>query len=104
MGKGSDRNEVDPGLRHLAHVPEADAAGSFQFRSGGGATRAGDPQRNGCAQFLRAHVVEQDAIGPGGDRLLDLGAVLGFDLDRQAGMRRAAGFDRRSRPAGDRDV
>ena len=75
MGQRADRNQIDAGLGDCAHGLERDAAGGFEDDAPGGAiTRA-------RAHLVERHVVEQDRIGPGGQRLLDLRQRLAFDFD-----------------------
>ena len=40
--------------------------------------------------FGGAHIVEQQPLGPGGERRLDLGDAVDLDLDLQAGVGRHA--------------
>src|SRR5262249_10229297 len=78
----TDGNKVDAGLGDRPNSVERDAAGRLELGAAGG---HGD-----ClAKLLGRHVVEQDSIGAGFQRLSDLGGRVALDLDREAGRARA---------------
>ena len=87
MCERANGNPVDTGFRDGAHRGERDAARCFEL----GAARR-DAHR--FAHGLEGHVVEQDQIRAGGDRLVDLGEGVTLDLDHATGPARAAPLDR----------
>lgn len=81
MGQRPDRDEVNPGLGHLAHVGEVHPARGFEF----GAGPARFTQVHRPLQLLRIHVVEQHPVGTSVNRLGHLIQGLCLDFDQKAG-------------------
>ena len=79
-----------PVSANVADGVERDAAGCLER----GAT--GD-QRHGPAQDIGRHVVEQDPVGAGGERLVELVERVDLDLDRHGRVLRRGGVDARCR-------
>ena len=80
------------GIRSSVTPPEISICGA--------AARA----RDRLANLVGGHVVDEDRLDAGGERLVDLRERLGFDLDRHPGPMRARARDRGGDAAGEADV
>ena len=104
MRERSHGDEVDPGAATVAHVVEGDPAGGLERRDGPVGPSGGVARRDRGAQLLEAHVVEQQAVGAGVERLGDLGGVAALDLDLALGIGLTGAPDRSGQAARERDV
>ena len=101
--QGADRDQLDPGLGDLADALKVDPARGLE---GGSVAVAGLASRSAdrLAEGVGGHVVEQEPVGPGGERRRDLVEIAALDLDREVGVGGARGADRLREAAGEGDV
>ncbi len=79
MRERADGDLVDAGLGDRADGVEGDAAGGLE-------PGAPADERDRLAQLGEGHVVEEDRVDTGLERLADLVERLALDLDRQVGV------------------
>ena len=77
MGQRPDADPVHPGLGDAADGAKVDAAGRLQLDGRIDKVPPGD----GLTEFVRVHVVQEDEVGPGRQRLVKLLERIDFDLD-----------------------
>ena len=87
-----------------AHRLQVDAAGGLQRRAPAPPTPCGLPRFTRPRKCLDAHVVEQQEVGAGAERVGDLVEVAALDLDREIGLGPARAVDGLGEAAGQGDV